>query len=91
MPAIGFSPAAGIFYGRVSGLVQMFRVEADNLVERDLVEVVVEVHMAGTGDDEELLVVAGELLEGVFAEVAGMGLFAVDEEDGAADFTGVGH
>lgn len=69
----------------------MFHIECHDLVERDLVEVVVEVHMAGAGDDEEFLVVASELLEGVFAEVAGMGLFAVDEEDGAADFTGVGH
>lgn len=78
-------------YGRWFGLFQMFHIECHDLVERNLVEVVVEVHMAGAGDDEEFLVVAGELLEGVFAEVAGMGLFAVDEKDGAADFTGVGH
>ena len=47
--------------------------------------------MAGAGHDEEALVGACELREDGFAEVAGVGFFAVDDEDGAADFAGVGH
>ena len=40
-------------------------------------------------DDEQLLVVAPELLVGVLAEIAGMGVLAVNEEDCALDFTGI--
>ena len=41
------------------------------------------------GDDEQLLVVALELLVGILAEIAGMGILAVNEEDCALDFTGI--
>ena len=40
-------------------------------------------------DDEQLLVVALELLVGILAEIAGMGILAVNEEDCALDFTGI--
>ena len=41
------------------------------------------------GDDEQLLVVALELLVGILAEIAGMGVLAVNEKDCALDFTGI--
>ena len=50
-------------------------------VEGNLLEVVVEVGVDCAGDDEQLLVVALELLVGVLAEIAGMGVLAVNEED----------
>ena len=45
--------------------------------------------MAGAGNDHELLVLSPELFEGVFAEVAGMRLFPMDEQHRAADFSRV--
>ena len=64
--------------------------EIRNLVEGNLV-CVVEVRMAGAGDDEELFVggvVAGrQCFISRFAEIAGMGLFAADADD--ADAVGV--
>ena len=59
-------------------------------VERNLLQVVIQVRMHGAGHDEQLLVVALQFLVDGLAEVAGVGLLAVDEEDGAADFRGIG-
>ena len=42
--------------------------------------------MDGAGNDQELLVVPLQLREGVSGEVDGVGLFAVDDENGAFDF-----
>lgn len=50
----------------------LFQVRAKELfdfVEGNHVHPVVQVHMAGTGDNEQFLVVALELLESIFAEV----------------------
>ena len=40
--------------------------------------------MACTGDNHQFLVLAFQLLECVFAEIAGVGFFPVDEEHGVA-------
>ena len=61
--------------------------EGLDLVEGDDVKIVVKVGVDGAGDEEELLVVALQTLEGVLAEVAGVGLVAMDDEDGVADFS----
>ena len=63
-------------------------------------DVVVEVHVGGAGDDQQFLVAglgafaadgeAGHLFERVLAEVATVGLFAVDQQDGGLDFVRVG-
>ena len=58
--------------------------------ERDHREVVVQVDMAGTGDDQQLFVVARQFLECIFAEIAGVRLFSVDHEHGTANFVAVG-
>lgn len=65
-------------------LFQIFAIECFYLVERYFVEIVVEVGMVGSGDDEELFVVSLEFLEGVFAEIAGVGLLSMYEEYGVA-------
>ena len=56
------------------------------LVERYLAEVVVEVGVVGAGDNQQFLVVAGQLLVGVLAEVARMSLLPMDKQHGSADF-----
>ena len=60
--------------------------EGLNLVEGDNGKIVVKVSVDSAGDEEQLLVVALQTLEGVLAEVAGVGLVAMDDEDGVADF-----
>ena len=70
-------------------LFQVLAEEGLNPVEGNLLEVVVEVGVDCAWDDEQLLVVALELLVGVLAEIAGMGVLTVDEEDSALDFTGI--
>ena len=45
--------------------------------------------MDGSGDQHQLLVIPFQLLEGVFAEIAGVSLVAVDEKDGASDLIAV--
>ena len=71
-------------------LFQILAIERLYLVERYLVEVVVEVGVVGAGDNQQLLVVAGQLLVGVLAEVARMSLLPVDKHHGTADFACVG-
>ena len=56
--------------------------EGVEVVEGDEVGAVVEVDVVGAGDDEEALGFGGAAV-GVFAELAGVGLGAGDEEDGA--------
>ena len=46
--------------------------------------------MGGAGDNHEFLVCSGQEAEGVLAEIAAVGLLAVDEEDGILDLTGPG-
>lgn len=46
--------------------------------------------MDGLGNDEQVLVVALEALEGVFAEIARVGFLAVDEEHGTFNLAGIG-
>ena len=46
--------------------------------------------MAGMRNNQQFLVVAGEFFEGVFAEVARMGLFTVDEKHRVAYLARVG-
>ena len=45
--------------------------------------------MGSTGNDHQLLVASGQLFEGVFAEIAGMRLFAVDQQACRTDFSAV--
>ncbi len=89
-------------------LLQVRLEEIVQFFEGDFFQVVVEVHVGGSGDDEEFLVadglapvlggvefcgdvrlLAGHLFECAFAEVAAVGLFAVDDEHGVTDFVGV--
>ena len=58
-------------------------------VERNDIGTVVQVRMVCTGNDHQFLVVAFQLFERVFAEIAGMGLFSMNEKYGAADFVDV--
>lgn len=67
---------------RGARLVQVVVVERGDRVERDEVGVVVEVDVTGSGDDDEFLG-AGCLGVDVVAEVAGVGVLAGDEQDGA--------
>ena len=63
-------------------------IEVNDVRKRNLVRVV-EVRVRSAGHNEKALVVAFETLERGFAEVAGMGLFAVHDQNGALDFAGV--
>ena len=89
-------------------LLQVCLEEFVQLFEGDFFQVVVEVHVGGSWDNEEFLVadglapvlggvefcgdldlLAGHLFECAFAEVAAVGLFAVDDEHRVTDFVGV--
>ena len=63
--------------------------EIGHLVEGNLIGLIVEVRVGRTGHDEEFLIIPFEAFEGVFTEVAGMGLFAVDDQDGTLYFAEV--
>ena len=60
-----------------------------DFLKRNFFEVVVKIHMGGPRNDHQLLVVSGQFLEGVLAEIAGMRLLAVDQQTCRADFTAV--
>ena len=69
----------------------MFGEKCIQLVERDGIfsTAIVEIGVDGTGDDHEFLVVRvfavfDHVGIGVFAEIAGMGVLAVNQKDGAA-------
>lgn len=64
--------------------------EGGDVVEGNLVHVIIEICVVSAGNDEEFLVISFELLEGIFGEVAGMGLFTMDNEYRAFDFIGIG-
>ena len=49
--------------------------ESLDFIERNDIYLVIQVRMAGMRTNQQFLVVAGEFFEGVFAEVARMGLF----------------
>ena len=70
------SPAGWYYVKRL--LFQILAVEGLYPVEGNLLEVVVEVGVDCAWDDEQLLVVALELLVGILAEIAGMGVLTVD-------------
>ena len=54
----------------VVGLTHVLVEEALHLVERNSFRIVVQVDMAGARDDAQMLVVASQSLECVFAEIA---------------------
>lgn len=50
-----------------------------NLVEGNFVEIVVEVTMIGISHYQQFFVVAMQLLEGILAEITGMGFFSMND------------
>ena len=71
-------------------LLQIGLVESIDPVERNDIHSIVEVGVVGTGNNQQFFVVAFELFVGAFAEVTGVSLFAVYDQNGAADFIGEG-
>ena len=63
--------------------------EMRNLVKRNHIQLVVQVDVIGSRNNQQLLVVALQLLEGIFTEIARMGFLSVNHEHGAADFPAV--
>lgn len=78
---VGFSMPAALF--------QIFIEESFQLLERDDVHLIVKIGVVGTGDDEQLLVVAGELAVSRLTEIAGVRLFSVYQQHGGADLAAV--
>lgn len=77
----------------VSQAVLLFQVlpkELRQLVEGDNVHPVVKVRVNSIRDEQQLLVVPRQLGKSVLAEIAGVGLLAVHNQDGAADLVGIG-
>ena len=94
-PADGGLP--GPLRGNTSGgshrrisLFQIRREESLDAIERNGVRIIVQIRMIGAGNDQQLLVAALQTPERILAEVARMGLFAVNEQHGAADLVAVG-
>ena len=61
-------------------LLQIGVEEHYHLVPGDDIHPVVQIHMAGVGNNHQFLIVSREFFEGIFAEIAGMGLFTVDNQ-----------
>lgn len=61
-------------------LIKSFSEKVLYLVEGYHGQVVVEVAMVGSGDDEQFLVVSRQTLVGIVAEVAGMGFLTNSKE-----------
>lgn len=78
---VGFSMPAALF--------QIFIEESFQLLERDDVHLIVKIGVVGTGDDEQLLVVAGELAVSRLTEIAGVRFFSVYQQHGGANLAAV--
>ena len=74
---------------RKERLFQIRSEERFNFVERNLLKVIVKVCMHSVWHDEQFLVVSFQLFEHIFAEVAGMGVLAMDEEHSRADLVSI--
>ena len=61
------------------GLFQIRPIELRNFVERNDIQLVIEIAMARSRDDHQLFVIAFELLEGGLSKVAAMCFLAVDD------------
>ena len=81
----GFASRKGTSQNLQSGLE-----ESLDFIERNDIYLVIQVRMAGMRNNQQFLVVADEFFEGVFAEVARMGLFTVDEKHRVAYLARVG-
>ena len=68
---------------------KMLAVESLDLAERYYIEVVIQVGVDCPGDNHKLFVVTLQHLVGIFAEIARMSLFSVNEQHGTAYFAGV--
>lgn len=66
---------------RVVGLLQSVPEERREFFERDQIDPIIEIHMAGARNHQQLLGLARELV-GLLAEFPGVGVFADDEERG---------
>lgn len=73
-----------------SGLFQIVSKEYLYFVEGNDIHAVVKIGMVSTRYNHQLLVVAFQLLEGVFAEVARVGIFAMYQQHGTAYLAGIG-
>ena len=68
--------------------MQKSRVTAKLSLLEVFLNIVVKVNMGGTGDNHELLVAAGQEAEGILAEIAAVGLLAVNEQNRILDLSG---
>ena len=63
--------------------------ERIQLVEGDHIHAVIEVGVIGAGNDQQLLVLAGELFVDTLAEIAGVRLFSMHQQNGGTNFGSV--
>ena len=68
---------------------QILRKKCVELFKRNDVHLIVKVSVVCTGDNEQFLVIAGQLAVRCFAEIAGVRLFPVYQQHGRADFAAV--
>lgn len=73
----------------VQSLSQILLVKLLYPIERNHLQVVVQIRMDGSRDNQQLLVAAGEFFINGLAEIARMGLLPMDEQHRTADFTGI--
>ena len=72
-----------------AALSQILPKECVELFKRNDVHLIVKVSVVCTGDNEQFLVIAGQLAVRCFAEIAGVRLFPVYQQHGRADFAAV--
>ena len=72
-----------------AALSQILRKECFQLFKRNDVHLIVKVSVICTGDNEQFLVIAGQLAVRCFAEIAGVRLFPVYQQHGRANLAAV--
>jgi len=76
------------FVFQLKGLFQIRFEERLNLIERNLL--IIKIRVIGTRDNHQLLIVSLKRFVGIFAEIAGVCLFTVNEQHGASNFRSIG-
>ena len=75
--------------GLISGLESRVE-ELFDPIERNHLQIVVQIDVVGARDDQQLFVVAGQPFESVFAEIPRVGFRPMDHQNGTANFVDVG-
>ena len=86
-----FTAASVSMLSETARLFQVLLEELRQLIEGDRVlsAAIIQIRMNDIRDDEQFLIVPGQLGKSILAEIAGVSLLPVHDQNSAADFIGV--